>query len=89
MDDEKRCVPFSPFCQRQKTEAWREAQNQRLLPCPHFLLTFTLPASLRDFVRAHQQACYEALFRASRQTLRLLLADPRHVGTDDPGFRGV
>lgn len=78
-----------PTCQQQKTQAWQETQNQRLLPCEHFLLTFTLPASLRMFARAHQQACYEALFRASSQTLRVLLADPKHVGTDDPGFLGV
>ncbi len=54
-----------PTCQQDKTKAWLEKQLARLLPCPYFLLTFTLPAKLRPFVRAHQRACYAALFEAS------------------------
>src|SRR6516165_5018261 len=43
-----------PTCQQDKTRAWLETQTGRLLPCPYFLLTFTLPAELRDVVRRHQ-----------------------------------
>ena len=78
-----------PTCQQHKTKAWREAQTSRLLPCPCFLLTFTLPASLRRFVRAHQRACYAALFRASSETIRTLAADPKYVGSRNSGFFGV
>ena len=35
-----------PACQRNKAEAWLENQTARLLPCPYFLVTFTLPATL-------------------------------------------
>ena len=34
-----------PTCQQDKTRAWLEAQTDRLLPCPYFLLTFTVPAA--------------------------------------------
>ena len=36
-----------PTCQHDKTKAWLEKQTDRLLPCPYFLVTFTLPAELR------------------------------------------
>jgi hypothetical protein len=78
-----------PTCQQHKTKAWLETQTARLLPCPYFLLTFTLPASLRSFVRSHQRACYAALFRASSETIRQLAADPKYVGSRQCGFFGV
>ena len=40
-----------PTCQHHKSQTWLESQQQRLLPCPYFLLTFTLPAELRRFAR--------------------------------------
>lgn len=36
-----------PTCQQGKTKAWLETQTARLLPCPYFLVTFTVPAELR------------------------------------------
>jgi hypothetical protein len=78
-----------PSCQQEKTRAWLEKQTDRLLPCPYFLLTFTLPAELRPFVRAHQRVCYAALFEASSGALKKLAADPRYVGTKQLGFFGV
>ena len=33
-----------PTCQQDKTKAWLEKQTDRLLPCPYFLITFTVPA---------------------------------------------
>ncbi len=35
-----------PSCQRDKAEAWLENHTDRLLPCPYFLVTFTLPSGL-------------------------------------------
>src|SRR5262249_12843922 len=78
-----------PSCQRDKAEAWLEKQTDRLLPCPYFLVTFTLPAELRDVARAHQRVVYAALFEASSEALRRLAADPKFVGTDRLGFFGV
>jgi hypothetical protein len=78
-----------PACQRGKAEAWLEKQTDRLLPCPYFLITFTLPAALRDLARSHQRVVYSALFEASSEALRSLAADPKYVGTDRLGFFGV
>ena len=78
-----------PTCQQEKTKAWLEKQTDRLLPCPYFLVTFTLPAELRALARSHQRVVYAALFEASSQALRALAADPKFVGTDRLGFFGV
>jgi hypothetical protein len=78
-----------PTCQQDKTKAWLETQTDRLLPCPYFLITFTLPAELRALARRHQRVVYAALFEASSEALRLLAADPKFVGTDRIGFFGV
>src|SRR5262249_25150789 len=78
-----------PSCQRGKAEAWLEKQTDHLLPCPYFLVTFTLPAALREVARSHQRVVYSALFAASSEALRALAADPKFVGTDRLGFFGV
>jgi hypothetical protein len=78
-----------PTCQQDKTRTWLQTQTDRLLPCPYFLITFTLPAELRELARSHQRAVYAALFEASSQALRTLATDPRFVGTDRIGFFGV
>lgn len=78
-----------PACQQEKTKAWLQDQMSRLLPCPYFLLTFTVPASLREFVRSHPRECYAAIFAASSETIRTLAADPKYVGSPDCGFTGV
>jgi site-specific recombinase XerD len=78
-----------PTCQQDKTRASLDTQTDRLLPCPYFLVTFTLPAELRALARSHQRTVYSALFEASREALRLLAADPKFLGTDRIGFFGV
>jgi hypothetical protein len=78
-----------PTCQQDKTKAWLEKQTARLLPCPYFLITFTIPAGLRELVRRHQRIAYPALFDASSAALKTLAADPKYVGTTQCGFFGV
>jgi hypothetical protein len=78
-----------PTCQQDKTRNWLEKQTDRLLPCPYFLLTFTLPAELRTFVRSHQRIAYAALFEASSSAIQTLAADPKYVGSPRMGFFGV
>jgi hypothetical protein len=78
-----------PSCQHEKTQAWLEKQTDRLLPCPYFLVTFTLPPELRAIARSHQRVVYSALFEASSAALRALAADPKFVGTDRLGYFGV
>ena len=79
-----------PSCQREKAEAWLARQVDRLLPCPYFLVTFTLPAELRGTARSHQRTVYGALFRASSEAVpSRLMADPKSLGAARPGFFGV
>jgi len=78
-----------PTCQQDKAKAWLEEQSDRLLPCPYFLLTFTVPAGLRDVVRRNQRIAYAAMFAASSAAIKTLAADPKHVGTRRCGFFGV
>lgn len=77
-----------PTCQQNKARAWLDRQKARLLPCPHFLLTFTVPAQLRPFLRSHQRLGYGALFHASSEAIKLLAADPKYLGTPRAGFFG-
>ena len=54
-----------PRCQNDTAQRWLAQQQDLLLPVPHFLLTFTLPAALRQVARSNQKLVYNLLFRAS------------------------
>jgi hypothetical protein len=69
-----------PKCQGERTAQWLQAQEQRLLPCEHFLFTFTLPATLRPVARGHQRLLYDAMLRCAADAVLTLAADPRHLG---------
>lgn len=58
---------------------------------PAYLERFcdAVPAALRPLLRSHQRAGYGALFEASSQAIKTLMADPRFVGGDQAGFFGV
>jgi len=55
-------------------------QQGLLLPVPYFLLTFTLPAELRQIASHNQKLIYNLLFCASAQATQKLARDPRFVG---------
>jgi len=78
-----------PVCQNHKTRKWLQSQLKRQLPGHHFMITFTVPQSLRRAIRSQQRKAYSALFTASSQTLKAVAATPRFVGGDLPGFFGV
>lgn len=78
-----------PNCQYQKTRAWLDKQMQNQLPGPHFMITFTMPQQIRNFIRSNQKAAYGAMFTAAAETMKKLAADHRHIGADLPGFFGV
>ncbi len=69
-----------PKCQNEQANQWLQAQQNLLLPGPHFLVTFTLPAELRALARSNQKTIYNLLFRASSAALLKLAQDPRFVG---------
>ena len=69
-----------PTCQHDAAQTWLSRQQELLLPVPYFLVTFTLPAQLRDVVYHHQRIMYDLLFRASAAALMELARDPRFLG---------
>jgi hypothetical protein len=77
-----------PQCQHGRGEAWIAAQRDRILPCDYYLLTFTLPALLRDTAWQHQRIVYDALMRAAAEATQKLLLDPRYLGAV-PGMISV
>jgi hypothetical protein len=78
-----------PQCQQHKTQQWLYHRLDTQLPGPHFLITFTVPETLRPFVRSHQRLAYQAMFNASSLALKRLAKDERFIGTALPGFTGI
>ncbi|HMN29031.1 MAG TPA: IS91 family transposase [Caldilineaceae bacterium] len=82
-----------PKCQHHAAQAWLKQQQAMLLPVPYFLVTFTLPAALRDIARSNQQTIYTLLFRGgplgAAEALQQLAQDPRFVGGRGPTGRGM
>ena len=69
-----------PKCHGDQTKRWLAQQQTRLLPCPYFLVTFTLPAELRPLAFANQKKVYGLLMRCAAAALQKLALDPRYLG---------
>ncbi|MGQ0767157.1 MAG: IS91 family transposase [Gemmatimonadota bacterium] len=77
-----------PKCQEDRAQQWVARLRDRLLPCDHYLLTFTLPHPLRAVARAHQRVVYAALLREAASAVQTLAHDPNWVG-GSPGILAV
>ncbi len=75
-----------PTCQNEKASIWLEKQMEKILPCPYFMITFTVPEQLRGFIRSNQKISYGAMFDAAAASLKKLAKDPRFVGAHQSGF---
>jgi len=69
-----------PKCHGQQTQRWLERQQARLLPCPYYLLTFTLPSELRTVARGHHKVVYGLLLNAAAASIQKLCADTQWLG---------
>lgn len=78
-----------PACQQHKGYAWLARQLEHQLPTHYFMLTFTVPQSLRAFLRSNQRVGYAALFEASAESIKTLSANLKFSSADTPGFLGV
>lgn len=74
-----------PRCAEASRVRWIDAELQRLLPCAHFHVVFTLPHELLALWECNRARLAERLMQAARGTLLELLADPRHLGAT-PGL---
>ena len=77
-----------PKCQEERAQDWLERVRQRMLPCDHYLLTFTLPHQLRAVARSNQELVYAALLREAAATVQTLSEDRTWVG-GTPGVLAV
>lgn len=69
-----------PKCQGDRAQFWLDRVQQRLLPCNHYLLTFTLPHQLRAVARRHQRVVYAALLREAAAAVQAVADDRAWVG---------
>ena len=66
-----------PKCQFQDGERWCKKQIERLLPVTYFMVTFTVPAQLRQMMHKNQQEAYSALFEAVKKQSRRRCRQPQ------------
>ena len=69
-----------PKCQGAAARDWLAERQADLLPVPYFHLVFTLPAAIADIAYQNKAVIYDALFKASSETLLTIAADPKHLG---------
>jgi hypothetical protein len=71
-----------PRCHKDQTERWIAAREAELLACPYFHVTVTVPAELREVLRANQRDGYAALMKATAEAIIELARDRRHRRRD-------
>ena len=69
-----------PSCQALARAAWIEDRTADLLDCEYFHVVFTVPQAIAEIAAQDQAVVYGLLFRATAETLRIIAADPRHLG---------
>ena len=69
-----------PKCQALRQARWVAERRKRALPVRHFHVVFTLPAELRELVRAYEAPLLDLLFASAAETLLQLASDPKRLG---------
>jgi Putative transposase/Transposase zinc-binding domain len=77
-----------PKCQGAAAQEWLQAREKELLPVPYYHLVFTLPAPVAAIAFQNKAACYDILFKAAAETIRIIAGDPKHLGAR-PGLTAV
>ncbi len=74
-----------PQCNGLAKERWLEKQKATLLNCAHRHIIFTIPHEFHALWRFNTSQMTDLLFKAARDTIMTLCADPQHLG-GMPGF---
>jgi hypothetical protein len=61
---------------------WLADRQSELLPVPYFHVVFTVPAPIAEIDLHNKAVVYGILFTAAAETLRVIAADPRHLGPE-------
>ena len=69
-----------PKCQGLARAEWLADRQAELLPVPYFHVVFTVPAPIAEIAFQNKTVVYGILFKAAAETLRLIAADPKHLG---------
>jgi hypothetical protein len=69
-----------PQCGHADATEWLNRQKRRLLPVPYYLITFTVPAQLRQVIRSNQRALYPLLLRESAAALQDVALQHKDLG---------
>jgi hypothetical protein len=69
-----------PKCQSTARDRWLAKQARHLLPTSYCHVVFTLPHELSSIARQNSQLIYNLLFRAARDALLTVAADPKRLG---------
>jgi hypothetical protein len=71
-----------PKCQGLARAQWLADRQSELLPVPYFHVVFTVPAPIAEIALHNKAVVYGILFSAAAETLRIIAADPRHLGAE-------
>lgn len=71
-----------PKCQNHQTSLWIDKQQEKLLPVPYFMATFTLPFELRQLAWFSQKEVYSLLFKCVTSTLKDFGLNPKNLGAE-------
>jgi len=71
-----------PKCQGLARAQWLADRQSELLPVPYFHVVFTVPAPIAQIALHNKAVVYGILFTAAAETLRVIAADPRHLGAE-------
>lgn len=79
-----------PQCGKNATAEWVERELGKRVGAPYFMVTFTLPAELRQlFFTPQAKDIYQLFFAATSSSLSDTLANPRWLGAKTSGFTMV
>jgi len=71
-----------PKCQGLARAQWLADRQAELLPVPYFHVVFTMPAPVAVIALQNKAVVYDILFKAAAQTVRVISADPKHLGAE-------
>ena len=71
-----------PKCQGLARLQWLDDRRTELLPVPYFHVVFTVPAPIAAIALQNKAIVYDILFKAAAETIRVIAADPKHLGAE-------
>jgi len=77
-----------PKCQGASAKRWLADREADLLPVEYYHVVFTLPVEIGNIAYQNKAVVYDLLFKATAETLRIIAADPKHLGVK-LGFTAV